>query len=252
MQKRKVIVLGDSYTFGHGCSDREFQYDEATNTFIGDETPFMQNIPSLYCWASLLQHQFSNIEVINLGKPANCSQGIFRNLIDYHSEHPLSAEDIIIFNGTFSSRIEVALGYKPEVVVPWVIGWDHHSQMENDIPYNRAKKMYITHLFNDNIGQNLSMTALLATYGFATINNLKFIWCLPTQAYPVTFLKKLLCISKLQIPHISNYDFSGYNSSGKGDHDFNKTCYAPDHHVNDKGHLIYFEKEIIPLMQKLL
>jgi hypothetical protein len=243
----RVIVLGDSYTFGHGCSDREFYYDEDTNTFIGDETPFMQNIPSSYCWASLLQHQFNNIEVINLGIPANCSQGIFRNLIEYHSEHPLSADDIVIFNGTFPSRIEVALGDKPEVVVPWVMGWDHHSQMENEIPYNMAKKMYITHLFNDDIGCNLSMTALLATYGFATVNNLKFIWSLPTQSYNTPFLKKLLCIGKFQIPHISKYDFSKNHN-----YDFNKTCYAPDHHVNDKGHLIYFEREIIPLIQRLL
>ena len=247
MQKRKVIVLGDSYTFGHGCSDREFQYDEATNTFIGDETPFIQNIPSSNCWASLLQREFNNIEIINLGKPANCSQGIFRDLIEYHYEHRLSAEDIVMFNGTFPHRIEIASGSRPEVATPWVMGWDHHSQMENEIPYNMAKKMYITHLFNDDIGYNLSMTALLATYGFATINNLKFIWCLPTQSYPVTFLKKLLGIGKLQIPHISKYDFSKHN-----DYNFNKTCYALDHHVNDKGHLIYFEREIIPLIQRLL
>jgi hypothetical protein len=247
MQKRRVIVLGDSYTFGHGCSDREFQYNESTKTFIGDETPFKKNIPSLYCWASLLQHKFSNIEIINLGKPANCSQGIFRDLIEYHSEHPLNENDIIMYNGTFPFRIEIASGSRPEVAMPWVMGWDHHSQMENEIPYNIAKKMYVTHLFNDDIGYNLSMTALLATYGFATINNLKFIWNLPTQEYPVIFLKKLLCIGKLQIPHISKYDFSERNN-----YDINKTCYAPDYHVNDKGHLIYFEKEIIPLMQKLL
>lgn len=24
----RVIVLGDSYTFGHGCIDREYYYDE--------------------------------------------------------------------------------------------------------------------------------------------------------------------------------------------------------------------------------
>lgn len=247
MQKRKVIVLGDSYTFGHGCSDREFHYDEATKSFIGDEIPFIRNIPSSHCWASLLQHKFNNIETINLGKPANCSQGIFRDLIEYHNEHQLSAEDIVIFNGTFPHRIEIASGSRPEVATPWVMGWDHHSQIESEIPYNMAKKMYITHLFNDDIGYNLSMTALLATYAFATINNLKFIWCIPTQAYPISFLKKLLCIGKLQIPHISKYDFSEHN-----DYNFNKTCYAPDHHVNDKGHLIYFEKEIIPLMQRLL
>ena len=243
----RVIVLGDSYTFGHGCSDREFQYDKSTKTFIGNETPFKKNIPSSHCWASLLQHQFSNIEVINLGKPANCSQGLFRNLIEYHNEHPLSENDIIIYNGTFFDRIEIASGSRPEVATPWAMGWDHHSQMENKIPYNMAKKMYITHLFNDDIGYNLSLTSLLATYGFATIHNLKFIWNLPIQAYPDTFLQKLVCISKLQIPHISKYDFSGCE-----DYDINKTCYAPDHHVNDRGHLIYFEKEIIPLMQRLL
>jgi len=245
--KRKVITLGDSFTFGHGCSDREFHYDHDLKSFVGDDKPFMKNIPSAYCWPILLQQTYSDIEVVNLAKPANCNQGMFRNLLECHAKNPINEGDILMYHGTFPTRIEVALGDQPEVVVPWVMGWDHHSQIESAIEYNIAKKMYLTHLFNDAIGSNLSITALLSAYAFATIHKLKFLWALPMYVYTPDIINVLRPINNLRLTHICKYDFSGTDN-----YDFNKDCFAPDYHVNNKGHAIYLEKEIIPAMRTLL
>lgn len=244
---RKIIILGDSFTFGHGCSDREFHYDEVSKTFIGDSKPFINGIPSEKCWPALLQQKYTDIQVVNLAKPANCNQGMFRNLLDYCKDNPLNENDIVMYNGTFPTRIEIASGEKPEVAVPWVMGWDHHSQMESAIQYNIAKKLYITHLFNDGIGYIQAVSSILATYGFATTYKTKFIWSIPKYAYPPDILNKLNILSHLRITDISKYDFSGMNR-----YDFNKTCEAIDSHINDLGHSIYFEKQIIPVIQPLL
>lgn len=244
----RIIVLGDSYTFGHGCSDREYYYDQKLQNFVGDYEPFKKRIPSKFCWASLLQQHYSNIEVVNLSAPGHCSQGMFRDLSNYYFDNEYLPNDIVIFNGTFSNRIEVALGHAPDVIVPWVMGWDKQSHDESKVQYNIAKKMYITHLFNDDIGYNLSITALMAAYAYAISRNLKFIWSLPTYDYSAKVLHNILpALQNTNIPEIVNYDYSG-----KLDLKFNTTCVAPDFHVNDKGHAIYFEREILPAIQRLL
>lgn len=246
-QLRKIITLGDSFTFGHGCSDREYYYDHDTKTFIGDHRPFKENIPSQYCWPTLLQQHMHEVEVINLSQPANSNQGLFRNLLTYCETNTINEGDIIIFNGSFPGRIDIASGARPEVTVPWVMGWDHQSQMENEIEYNVAKKMYITHLFNDSIGYAQSLSSVLATHAFATMYKAKYIWSLPNHVYPKEVLDKLKPINHLRITDLCKYDFSGTNT-----YDFNKTCFAPDYHVNNLGHSIYLQKQIIPVIQSLL
>ena len=244
----RIVILGDSYTFGHGCSDREYYYDQAIQTFVGDYEPFEKRIPSKFCWANLLQEKYSNIEVVNLSVPGHCSQGMFRDLSNYYYNNTYSPNDMIMFNGTFSNRIEIALGDMPEVTVPWVMGWDKQSYDEGKMQYNIAKKMYITHLFNDDIGYNLSITGLMAAYAFAHSRNLKFLWSLPTYDYSAKVLHNILpSMKSTNISEIVNYDYSG-----KLDLKFNETCVASDFHINDKGHAIYFEREILPAIQRLL
>jgi hypothetical protein len=244
----RIVIVGDSYTFGHGCSDREYYYDQNKQTFVGDYTPFDKRIPSNHCWAALLQQQYPNIEVVNLAMPGHCSQGMFRDLTNYYYANTYSSDDIVMFHGTFANRIEVALGDRPDVTVPWVMGWDKQSQDEARVQYNIAKKMYVTHLFNNDIGYNLSITGLMSAYAFASVRKMKFIWTLPTYDYSDKILKAILpAMNDTKIPEIVNYDYSG-----KFDFKFNQTCVAPDFHVNDKGHAIYFEREILPAVQRLL
>ena len=83
----RVIVLGDSFTFGHGCSDRVYYYDEDLKKFVGDITPMNQCIPSEYCWPALLQKEFPRLKVHNLSQPGHCNQGMFRDLLDFYVKY---------------------------------------------------------------------------------------------------------------------------------------------------------------------
>jgi len=75
-----VIVIGDSFAFGHGCKDRTYFYDPDLKEYIG--TPdFMYKGPSEYCWANLLQQEFKDkIKVINKAFPGRSMQGMYWDL----------------------------------------------------------------------------------------------------------------------------------------------------------------------------
>jgi hypothetical protein len=256
--KRRIIIVGDSFTFGHGCSDRSYYYDEKTETFVGDVTHFYVPKPSDFCWASLLQQQHPEVEIVNLAKPGLCNQAIFRDILDFFKENPARPNDILMYHGTFPDRLEIALHDKPEVATSWVLGFDHNSQKHSTVQYNIAKKMYVTHLYNDSIGFNISMSTVLAAYGFAIGSGMKFMWSIPMyneeeqgrlQGFNPQVIDKLIPqdINYCRINSIMTYDFSEQENF-----EFNSRCRASDWHVNDKGHSIYFTKEIIPAIQTLL
>ena len=253
-RKTKVIIVGDSFTFGHGCSDRVFYYDHKLKKFVGDYNPKTDLTPSQHCWAALLQREYPDLEVINLAKPGYCNTAIFKDLSIYVSTNEIKEGDIVLFNGTHPDRMEVATE-QCEHPVSWVMGWDHQAQQEDEIDYNIAKKMYIQHLYHDQIGVNYSVASLMGAYGYASANKLNFAWNFPILFRPpspgvlstdfLTMLPNSLLENRK--PHIANYDFSGVN-----DYEFNLTCNCVDNHTNDKGHLIYYEQQIKPLIEKFL
>ncbi len=253
-RKTKVIIVGDSFTFGHGCSDRVFYYDHKLKVFVGDYDPIRDLTPSEHCWAALLQREYPNLEVINLAKPGHCNTAIFKDLSAYVSNNEIIEGDIVLFNGTKHDRIEVSTGdYKHPV--SWVMGWDHMAQQKDDSDYNLDKKMYIKYLYHEQIGFNYSLASVMGAYGYASANKLNFVWNIPLLSQPS--ISGILDTSFLQvipkslldhrIPSITSWDFSGVN-----DWDFNATCICKDSHTNDKGHLIYYEKQIKPLIEKFL
>ena len=241
----RVIVLGDSYTFGHGCVDRVYYYDEDLKKFVGDKTPMEQCIPSEYCWATLLQKEFPNLKVHNLSQPGHCNQGMFRDLLDFYTKYDYNLNDLIIFNGTFSDRIEVRTMYHEDVVGPWAIGWEYMTSGSYK-EYTTAQKYYTKHLYHEKIGINLTLTSLLGAYSYSTLNKHDFLYSLADDGHP-SIIPNMRCIKDHIIPKIFDYDFSG-----KNDYQFNVTCQAKDTHTNEKGHQIYYEKEIKPRIQKFI
>jgi len=244
----RIIVLGDSYTFGHGCLDRVYYYDEDLKKFVGDATPLNQCIPSEYCWASLLQKEFPNLTVHNLSQPGHCNQGMFRDLLDFYRKHEFNLNDLIIFNGTFSDRIEVRTMYNEDQVGPWAIGWEYMTNGDFK-EYINAQKYYTKYLYHEKIGFNLTISSLLGAHSYSTLNNLRFLYSLPDNVRPFhpAIKPNIRCIDNYELPGIFAYDFSGIN-----DYPFNVTCEAKDTHTNEKGHQIYYEKEIKPRIQKML
>jgi hypothetical protein len=241
----RVIVLGDSYTFGHGCSDRVYYYDEDLKKFVGDITPIEQCIPSEYCWSALLQKEFPNLTVHNLSQPGHCNQGMFRDLLDFYVKYDYNLNDLIIFNGTYSDRIEVRTMYHLDKVGPWAIGWEYMTSGDFK-EYINAQKYYTKYLYHEKIGLNLTMSSVLGAYSYCTLKKHRFLYSLPENDHP-EIKPNISYITDYEIPKIAAYDFSGID-----DYQFNVTCEAKDTHTNEKGHQIYYEKEIKPRIEKML
>ena len=261
--RKRIIIAGDSFTFGHGCSDREFYYDYKTKSWIGTMLAIFDK-PSIHSWASLLQEDYPEIEVVNLAKPGRCNQHIFRDLMEYYTNEPFRTDDIVIFSGTFADRIEISSGsytVPPNIPMSWCLA--QHPDTESDImadpDYTLAKKLYVTQLYDDTIGINMSASALMGAYGYAKSSGAEFLWSLPiipsppgVERWPGTMdipiwktIPKSFKETNLKI--ISDFDFSGNN-----DVEFNLSCRAPDNYINDKGHSIYYEKQIKPVLEKFL
>ena len=241
----RVIILGDSFTFGHGCSDRIYYYNEDLKEFVGDPTPMLQFIPSEYCWPGLLQKDFPKVEVFNLSQPGHSNQGMFRNLLEFYSRDAYIANDLIMFNGTFSDRIEIRSHLGKDEVGNWIMGSGYMTIMENFKEYTSAQKDYIKYLYHEKIGFNLTVSSLLGAYGYATSNNHSFLYSTPISS-PEMLLHTTKIFPNRIIPIIW-YDFSGKNN-----YECNVTCQAKDKHINERGHQIYYEKEIKPRIQQFL
>ena len=254
---KRIIILGDSYSFGHGCSDRVYFYDHDLKEFVGNIDPFYKMIPSEFCWAALLQKKFPEIEVVNLSQPGHCNIGMFRNLCDYYTKHVGSNQDLVMFNGTFPTRIEIGAAGNIDNTVSWTIGWEYMSPDNVNLTYTEygtAQKLFTKHLFNDTIAYNTTNASILAAYAFATSQNINFVWNYPEKNYPRNMKRLLKSIENSKINHIWKYDFENgkyHETTIAEKSEFNQKCYAPDYHVNDLGHSIYFEKEILPLINKL-
>jgi hypothetical protein len=242
----RVIVLGDSYTFGHGCSDRIYYYDEDLKEFVGDRTPMEHCIPSEYCWAALLQKEFPNLEVFNLSQPGHCNQGMFRDLLEFYDKHAYISNDLIMFNGTFSDRIEIRTMYTDDKIGSWAIGWEYMTGGQNFTEYVSAQTNYTKYLYHEKIGFNLLLSSLLGAHSFSTLNKHDFLYSLPRRGHP-SIKPNIECITGHEMPEIFEYDFSGIN-----DYQFNVTCQAKDTHINERGHQIYYEKEIKPRIQQFI
>lgn len=241
--KNKVIIVGDSYTFGHGCSDRTHYYDQKTKTWIGDTSICLKG-PSQHCWASMAARDFGNYQFVNLGLPGNSNDNIFRSLLDIID---LSTE-LVIFAGTFSNRMLIK-HHDSESVFPWIVGMNwlsvEHGQPKS---YFTAKESFIKHLYHDAMGDNYAVLAVLAAWATSMLHQSKFVWSIPAQE-PVLTDKQLTSVhmKSLQFPSIARYPFfDKFNIQDES------VYIAADGHINDYGHNLYYETEIKPMLKNLL
>lgn len=243
--KNKIIILGDSYTYGHGCSDRIYYFDDKNNQYVGRHFEYPEDSASEYCWGSLLSKRFPEFEVVNLSRPGNANIAMFGNLVEYGEGIGLDQVYTIIFVGTFVDRIEIATLKDPEQSGPWLINWDPPLIDQPEF-YQKAKDYYRKFLYNGSIGINLSLASIFGAHSYATSRGIKFYWSIPLGSMPPQTFNVLKPIINMRFKHIHNYDYSGHKNEA-----INKSCLAPDLHVNEIGHALYFQKEIIPIINKI-
>ena len=240
---KKIVIVGDSFSYVHGCKDRVFYMDKQTNSLVGCQANLPSNNPSLYCWASILQNKYPNIEIYNLAKCGNSNPSMFRNLLE-HSEQNFIKTDLIMFMGTLPDRMDVCDPSGGQIV-PWTIATQIQDTSNSDNPVHVAKKMFVSWLYGISLGQYASIQSLLASYCYAQLNDIDFVWSMPLgfKDNP-KFVKAVEPLLKYQIPGLIGFDYSG-----KKDDNYNKHCLCPDHHANELGHEVYFEKVILPYME---
>lgn len=248
----RVIVLGDSYSYGHGCSDRIYYVDMNTKEIIG--RPFYEKPPSDYCWASLIKKEF-NIEVINLARCGHSNPAMFRDLVNFGlNDKNKNLKTLLIYAGTSPDRLEVGGGSNN--VYSWVLSQDpnfvHPEFVKNpeQEQHWQAKKMYIKNLYNSKIGQNIGLMSMLSCFQYAILCNFKFAFSITHYWYDSAVIShwynSFADIKNLSFPDIQSFDYSG-----KGDPLANNKIYkCVDNHTNEKGHEIYYNLVIKPIISK--
>jgi hypothetical protein len=245
----RIVIVGDSFTYGHGCIDRVFYRDPDTGKQVGERTP--DGVPSDYCWASLLKKEY-HLQVQNLAECGHSNPAMFRDLTDKcRKDGPNPPKTLVIFAASACDRIEAA-GAKGELH-SWVLNhvWDPAWQGKMDPwleDYFLAKKMYITHLYHDKIGQNIALMSILAAKEYCNIRNFDFVFSFPRTFYDTDMINHLYDygLNDFVIPDIQSYDFSGNLNDW-----VNFNIYrCKDNHTNEKGHELYYKKVIKPFIEK--
>ena len=218
----KIIVVGDSYTYGQGCSDRVDNYDLVTAA------------PSASCWASLLQKQYPSLTVRNYSQPGADNPKIIRFL---HKNLEQDV-DLVIFCSTFISRIPVRCpGNDNDLSLTISPQW---SELEHEPGFNHSVMQYFKHLYSDLVGYNLMTNCLMAAYGFSKLVNADFRWTHPMCNF---------------MPGPNNQIFeqmAPYKIKSSADLNYKYSEFASCMHPNDAGHARYFEEVIAPMIELFL
>lgn len=245
-----VVIFGDSFNYGHGCSDRLSYYDHKTKQFIGEICP--ENIPSTYSWPSLLQQEFPDINVINLANPGRSNPHIFRDFMTYtkqHSKNSNSNNTLVIFSMTNPDRIEV-LNHSKKGPVSFVLS--NVDLMDSSNGMKHAVEEYLKWIYDPSIVENIGWMTLFGAYGLAKANRYyQFYYTFPElvnyDPLVKNFIFNLKEFKNQRLIDIRNYDFSHNH-----DQQVNSLYRSPDNHVNDLGHKIYYERYIRPFIKKQL
>ena len=239
----KIIVLGDSFTYGHGCSDRIYYYDPVTKTKVGSIETVSQG-PSDYCWPKLLSNN-CEFEVINLSIPGNSNQGMFKDFKKYIEKNSFKDIKYVFFCASYIDRIEIASFGEADQTVPWVIASTIPEKQNQQI--DNAKRSFIKFLYNKELAINYTLTSLLSVFSLSKENNIQFFYSLPFFVNQELKSNKEIfnLLSSYQIPSINDLNFLS-----KSDHANRNMFLAPDGHVNEKAHREYFERVISSVVRK--
>lgn len=223
---KNILVLGDSFSYGHGCSDRE-------------TVDTLHYKPSDYCWPSLLANDLSPDEynIINLSKPGNSIMGVFNDLLNHSG--PV---DMLIFGVTSFDRLLIADPFNPDNTTNWIVGGElsKHESIPMLFDYNKSKEMYFKYLINDKTMHLNKLAYMGALFNYASSNNIKCLYNIPN----VIELDSKIgfdALNDLRFIHLYDFDYSA-----NCNYQFNNTCTVADGHPNNLGHSIYYERVIKP------
>jgi len=235
--KKKIIIVGDSVTYGHGCSDREYYFDHANKKPVGQA--FTTEPPSQYCWPSLLSQRFPNLEIVNLARSGYANDVMTSSLINYINTGVLVA-DLVIFQATYSDRMAIASFEFPGEICSWGMTWK--SRILEHKNTTDAKKSYMQFLYNEKVGVNRTIQSSMTGLSIANLINAKFAFSIPKG----DTAESQKIFDRLSSNRIQSLHGMMQSLPGKWE-----TCLAVDGHPNEAGHEHYLNNHIIPMLNKL-
>lgn len=240
-------MLGDSFTFGQGCEDRDHYYDHIQKKWIGNLD--INHGPSKFCWGQLLQdHLGENYKVYNLSRPGASNQLMFYLFTKFLEKDSLTENDTVIFSLSPSNRI---LMYNDEYNIDdhlysWSPTWIHTTD-----PWSKRNKKaleeYSKLFFDERISELSTISALLAIYGYAMKCNINFLFSGPKDIVHSNLIHNV--INDHEVPSMHGYTY-GCENNHRDNPEYLKFV-AADNHSNNLGHQYYFEHEIYPKIKSL-
>lgn len=229
---KKIIILGDSFTFGQGCADRLWYWDEKLKKFIGNQYKANEG-PSIHAWSNHLQKDYPNYKVINLAMP-----GTDNTTISQTAQRKIDADTaLVILNSAPENRIQIK-HYNWHMPTSWNL-----SAIDDELKaYADAQNMFVKHLYHPSVTKQLTVNAILSIIATCQYHNVKFIF----GASEVTDLIKFSNIMKNMhehngILHIAELIYPSF-AGVKPINEF----FAPEGHVNEIGHEFYYNNVIRP------
>lgn len=247
----KVLIVGDSFTYGQGCSDREYYYDKRKKEWIGDGHFYLKG-PSEFCWPSLIKKDYPQHEFINLGQPGADNTFMFTKI-----QQNIKDVDLVIFAGTGHNRMQVS-GDPPGSIMNWVIGiHDYHiDRFSKD--YIKAHEYFVKHIYQEQFFIDITVSTVYGVYGLCKQKDIKLFWSLPffkNQRYkenPEGYPKYIERLSDLESENyfesLMGYPWPDVELSDMPV--FGKNPYiSRDFHANDIGQKKYYDLVIKPMLE---
>lgn len=234
---KKILIAGDSFGFGQGCSDRLFYIDKDTREYVGDQNLVFKG-PSQHCWATLLQNDYPQYEVVNVSYPGLDNVSISMNIFQRLNED----FELVIFAGTAANRLQISDPKYPNITMPWIIG---SIPIDKTYPeeWINATKYYTKHLYNEKAVASLSTNAVSAIYGLSVLNNNKFLYSLQNVIQPERTAQWLAKLDKYNMLDMYNFILGPVTG--------NIRYIAEDGHANDLGHLEYYKQIVKPALERI-
>lgn len=234
---RKILIAGDSFGFGQGCSDRLFYIDKKTNKPVGNQNLVYKG-PSQYCWASLLQKDYPQYQVVNVSYPGLDNMSISMNIF----QRLTTEYELVIFAGAAANRIQISNPKYPDVPMTWIIG-----SIPADTGYPddwvTATKLYTKYLYNEMAVANISTSVITSIYGLSVLNNSKFLYSIQNVIKPERMSQWLSKVDKYNM--LDMYNFICGPVTG------NESYLAEDGHANDLGHSEYYKHIVKPHLERI-
>jgi hypothetical protein len=239
---KRILVLGDSITFGHGCSDRQYYWDEKNSQYVGDLDSF-RNGPSKYCWAQCMQDELG-YAVTNLSRSGNnntniawqCMQAVYENKQQF---------DHIIAAFSYDDRLEFYYPDSRKIISSSVLS--PPPMLLNKHPrWDQAIKLFAEELYHAAWGVKLSHMAINTVANIARETGAQFNWSAPEFNQTESGSSISPALRSTQIPSMTKH--FGLRHNGRMLTSRDTPYIAVDGHPSALAHKEYFKTIIKPII----